>query len=515
MNTSSIHNPYLRKLAQEIQNELNNKVSTADLSAALSGGTIQNTSDLVLSGVSSKLGVRTTPEYTLDVNGESRLTTLQLTGGTTTYTATGVEPVDLENRTSTYIAFGETSASTDFAYLRQIGEADNYHMTLDFHDTSSDGKFSMRTVGSSNEPTDLAPKTLWTTQHDRTTFYQDLQIEKSGTGADSNRTLKVQKDNNYISMMPYVAGWNELVDTSLKDKMILFSDNSSVNQTSRLVIGPHLSGTKAGLVIGNNGAAVYGKQEIVENGGGSVPDATTGGTLTIRRTSLGSSSIVFPSIKKPGFDMGYIQYKDSNENSTGQHDSALIIGVATHGNYLNPSGVDNTQSDSIRFQVTNSGGTKDIMTLHSTGIIGSHAAYTNYENNTGNGTGATVTTSLIDLTNETASDIAVIIVGQIQHGGIKLPYAFPGRRVVIYDHTPNNITVYTQTPDVTIGQDILRLESNVENQGNRFTATPGHRIELVSIPYHHSTQLNPSTTPKVYGWMGFSNSTAQLTGVTY
>lgn len=357
MDPSSIHNPYLRRLAYEIVALLSDKVSSADLAAALSEGTIENTANLILTGITSKLGVRTIPEYALDINGESRIQTLQLTGGTTTYLPPGNNPVDEQNRTNTYIAFGEAGAVTDCAYLRQIGTInDNMHIALDFHDTYLDGRFSVRNVHSLSDP-DGTINTLWTTQHDRTTFYQNLAIEKSGTGADSQRVLKVQKDSNYVSLSPYASGWNDLADWTKKDKLLLFSDNSSVNQTSRLVIGPHTtSGLKRGVVIGNDGMEVYGKQVISEAIGTSA--SALNGSLVIRHeNSWGKSSIVFPSGNNGGSDYGYIEYRDSYDE-TNVENSVLIIGVENDAT--------GNGSDSIRFRLNGA----ERVTLHGDGSVG-------------------------------------------------------------------------------------------------------------------------------------------------
>ena len=68
--------------------------------------------------------------------------------------------VDLANRTRTFLAFGEAGSNNDWAYLRQIGNGSNdYHLALDFHDDGNDGKFSIRTIGSSLGTPDPAPVT--------------------------------------------------------------------------------------------------------------------------------------------------------------------------------------------------------------------------------------------------------------------------------------------------------------------------------------------------------------------
>ncbi len=93
----------------------------------------------------ANIGIRTTePVYPLDVNG-----VLNLRAGTAN--DPNVEPVNMSN---TYIRFDGTNATTDWAYLRQIGGANEIHIALDFHDDTNDGNFSIRNVGSSGSSSD-------------------------------------------------------------------------------------------------------------------------------------------------------------------------------------------------------------------------------------------------------------------------------------------------------------------------------------------------------------------------
>lgn len=55
-----------------------------------------------------------------------------------------------EFREKTYIAFKSEGATTDFAYLRQIGTSDRMHISLDFHDGTEDGHFSIAKVNSAD-----------------------------------------------------------------------------------------------------------------------------------------------------------------------------------------------------------------------------------------------------------------------------------------------------------------------------------------------------------------------------
>jgi hypothetical protein len=84
-----------------------------------------------------------TPGETLDING-----VLNLRAGT----VQGYPTADNSNKTNTYIAFADAGASTDWAFLRQIGGNNTIHISLDFHDDNLDGLFSIRGVNSSINP---------------------------------------------------------------------------------------------------------------------------------------------------------------------------------------------------------------------------------------------------------------------------------------------------------------------------------------------------------------------------
>jgi hypothetical protein len=91
---------------------------------------------------------------------------LRLNGKTSTYNDT---TVDLGNRQQTYISFGPNGSVDDWAYLRQIGSSNNYHMSLDIHNNLFNGAFSFRTVGSENNP-DGSPVTFFKATAERGFF---------------------------------------------------------------------------------------------------------------------------------------------------------------------------------------------------------------------------------------------------------------------------------------------------------------------------------------------------------
>ena len=60
--------------------------------------------------------------------------------------------VDPSLRTNTYIHFTEAGASSDWAYLRQVGDSNDIKLALDFFDNGTDGTFILRSVNSIAEP---------------------------------------------------------------------------------------------------------------------------------------------------------------------------------------------------------------------------------------------------------------------------------------------------------------------------------------------------------------------------
>lgn len=64
----------------------------------------------------------------------------------------GVGQVDNANMTNTYITFGEAGGTTDWAYLRQIGNSNNLKIALDIHDDGDEPGFCIRSVKSTDNP---------------------------------------------------------------------------------------------------------------------------------------------------------------------------------------------------------------------------------------------------------------------------------------------------------------------------------------------------------------------------
>jgi hypothetical protein len=142
-------------------------------------------SQLTLGGTSSRLNLTQTGSQLnvkgiLDVSGGATITgpttinnVLTLNGGT-------ASDATADFRTNTYIKFGEAGASSDWAYLRQIGESNDIKLALDFHDNGDDGALVLRSVNSIANPDTVT-----------TFFTAGLTGVSINTGLNMNTTNKI------------------------------------------------------------------------------------------------------------------------------------------------------------------------------------------------------------------------------------------------------------------------------------------------------------------------------------
>jgi len=170
---------------------------------------------------------------------------LNLNGGTAT-------DITADFSNNTYIRFGEAGASSDWAYLRQIGGSNDISIALDFHDNGTDGTFQLRSINSIANPDTI--NTFFTASPAGITVPNVLAnagitISRAGTTTDAEQPFRLQKNNNYIGMNPYfdAGAYNPLVQSG--DKGIIFS-SGYINSGASLVIAPHSSSSR-GIRINN------------------------------------------------------------------------------------------------------------------------------------------------------------------------------------------------------------------------------------------------------------------------
>jgi len=191
---------------------------------------------------------------------------LNLNGGTAN------DPnVDPANKTNTYIRFGEAGATSDFAYLRQIGGSNDIQIALDFHDNGTDGQFHIRSVGSIDNPDTIKP--LFTSAQSGTI------INYPSTSTNTQRQLALRVDNATNNGLFFhtnlsAGSYNSLVDTN--DKAIIFSDGTT--NTGKLVIG-NWGGYGMKLDC-ENGSMILNSREIINK------NATTFTNFDVNSTQL-------------------------------------------------------------------------------------------------------------------------------------------------------------------------------------------------------------------------------------
>ena len=116
-------------------------------------------------------GTNILSESVLESTGVGAIT---LNGTTSTYQS---DTVEATHRTNTYLALAPAGSSNDWAYLRQIGGSNSYHLALDFHDDGDDTRFSIRGVKSANGPLADEVTTRLAIDSSSTTLYNNLYIE--------------------------------------------------------------------------------------------------------------------------------------------------------------------------------------------------------------------------------------------------------------------------------------------------------------------------------------------------
>jgi hypothetical protein len=120
--------------------------------SSYSQGLIQSDTSGTLSFSNADTFVRTTGDQSISgVKTFNSYLTLNASNDTSVNTF-----MESKNSSNVYLKLGSAGATTDFAYLRQIGGANDQHITLDLHDDGN-SRFSIRNIESYNEGDPASP----------------------------------------------------------------------------------------------------------------------------------------------------------------------------------------------------------------------------------------------------------------------------------------------------------------------------------------------------------------------
>jgi len=206
----------------------------------------------------------------LNKAGDTMTGVLVLNGGTV---STDTAAVDSANRTNTYIRFNEAGSGNDWAYLRQIGTNENIHLSLDFHDNTNDGKFSLRSIASVGDNTsDAAPNTFFYSSPTGTTINSDLNMSNKKITNLSTPTTTTTNDAVPLSfLVNYVDLSNNqnIGGNKTFTSKVTFSgatktnlDASDITNAVTMNTDQNITGTKTftNTVALNNGASCNSKK---------------------------------------------------------------------------------------------------------------------------------------------------------------------------------------------------------------------------------------------------------------
>lgn len=246
--------------------------------------------DIFNVSANGNVGVGTTsPQFKLDVNGDSRISNgvLYLESGTISEDPN----VELNNKTNTYIRFGTAGSNDDWAYLRQIGGANEMNIALDMHDDSVDGGFMIRSIGSSEN----AINPIITTR-----FKVSRVTGNVGIGTPSPGSIL-----DVVSSSPIITIRN---NTSSEGKIYFGNNSHGVGRNPML--GTLSEENDVGLWTGGTGSlgfvtdGVIERMRILPNGNvgiGTVNPSSkldVNGTITINSSDVGQLKFINASVPK-------------------------------------------------------------------------------------------------------------------------------------------------------------------------------------------------------------------------
>jgi hypothetical protein len=153
---------------------------------------------------SDKLYIDNSSTSTPLIYGDFSSNNLTVNGALTLMAATSdynTSNVDAGNLTQTYLALGEAGTGNDYAYLRQIGGANLYHLALDFHDDANDARFSIRSVQSSGQTPDIITTRFMLDVNGRVGIGTDAPDYMLDVTTTVNQALGLTTTNNDVTGM--------------------------------------------------------------------------------------------------------------------------------------------------------------------------------------------------------------------------------------------------------------------------------------------------------------------------
>jgi hypothetical protein len=254
--------------------------------------------------------------------GDTMTGTLILNGGTAT--GAGVDALNLSN---TYIKFGEAGATTDWAYLRQIGGSNNIQLSLDFHDDLNDGKFSLRSIQSTSNPDIINEFFYASPTKTKIGSYLDMSnntIVNVANGVNANDAVnKSQLDTKINTAGGVMTGDLDMNSHQIKN---VLAGTSILDAVNMYQLSLKADSTYVVDVLALKAPTTWVESQIsacVKLAGSSM----YGNLITSESISVGKHLAV----------SGYTQY--SNETFTAGADIYLSINTKTYNTFTVPSGV--------------------------------------------------------------------------------------------------------------------------------------------------------------------------------
>ena len=237
---------------------------------------------------------------------------IAITGCNAFYNTTNIDSANISN---TYLNLKFAGTGSDWCYIRQIGDTNNYKLAFDFYDDNNDGRFCIRRI-QPNVSTDTI-KELFTVD---------------------NSTVSIRADSQAGSAILYLATPSDsTLGTGLKCALIAEGKNTSNRNNLHFCLEGSLTTT-------NNATTANSRMTITYDGNVGIgntiptqplwigrPDSTSTGTLVISRNVVGGNRN-FMLAYDANFNFCFGDY--SNANGANTFTPQLLINYQAPSNCL-------------------------------------------------------------------------------------------------------------------------------------------------------------------------------------